>query len=268
MRVETFAPRFPTPADGLPLLEAVARLEGLWGQILERLRRRERIRNGRAPALSVGIIDSQSVKATDRGGPHGYDGCKRVNGIKSHLLVDTMGTVLAVVPRLWVVERTFAWLGKCRCASKDCECLAANSESVIHFAVSMTLLHCLSEVASQRELLTLTGGNTVLVAGVGSGMGLEAARRFGRLGNRIVMVARNTERLQAEAARIEGADAIALKPKSKKNSRAGFFSNLEAFPAHCVCCSAYVCGGTRGTMARTNSMSGPSGSTQASRICS
>lgn len=43
---------------------------------------------------SAGIVDSQSVKATDRGGLHGWDGAKKVNGIKRHLPVDTLGTVL------------------------------------------------------------------------------------------------------------------------------------------------------------------------------
>ncbi|WP_435813860.1 transposase [Streptomyces tauricus] len=37
-------------------------------------------------------MDSQSVRAGERGGLHGYDGGKKVNGIKRHLLVDTRCT--------------------------------------------------------------------------------------------------------------------------------------------------------------------------------
>src|SRR4029434_8237706 len=41
-------------------------------------------------------IDSQTVKTTDRGGEHGYDGGKKISGRKRHILVDTLGLLLKV----------------------------------------------------------------------------------------------------------------------------------------------------------------------------
>lgn len=70
---------------------------GVWEQLVRTLRERLRVKAGRKATPSAGIIDSQSVKTTERGGPHGYDGGKKVNGRKRHLLVDTMGLLLKVV---------------------------------------------------------------------------------------------------------------------------------------------------------------------------
>jgi transposase len=53
----------------------------------------------------------------------------------------------AVVPRRWVVERTFAWLGRCRRLSKDYEYLRATSEELIYLAMAMLLLRRLARTA-------------------------------------------------------------------------------------------------------------------------
>jgi putative transposase len=196
---------------------------GLWEQLHTRLREHVRRQSGRRATPSAAIIDSQSVKTTDRGGVHGYDGAKKVNGRKRHLLVDTLGLVLkakvhaadiadrdgarlllepvvgvftrlrhlwvdmgyrgqvlgwisthlgwrvevvkkpsrwgrypidvepppmpafTVLPRRWVVERSFAWLGRYRRLSKDYEYLTASSEALIYAAMSRFMLRRLTQ---------------------------------------------------------------------------------------------------------------------------
>ncbi|HZC05457.1 MAG TPA: IS5 family transposase [Ktedonobacterales bacterium] len=73
------------------------RLDGTWEWIHHTLREWLRRQLGRQPTPSAAILDSQSVKTTERGGPHGYDGAKKLSGRKRHLLVDTLGLVLRVV---------------------------------------------------------------------------------------------------------------------------------------------------------------------------
>jgi len=71
--------------------------DGTWDQFLTALRRRVRRAAGRDPDPRVACIDSQSVKTAGGGEEVGTDGGKKVRGRKRHIVVDTMGLLLAVV---------------------------------------------------------------------------------------------------------------------------------------------------------------------------
>ncbi len=184
------------------------RNDGLWRRINDTLRHQVRRKARRRRSPSMAIIDTQSVKTTEQGGPRGKDAHKRISGRKRHLIVDTLGLVLAVVvhsagiqdrdgarsvlarikgrfPRLrkiladgiynggiagwakqfggwvlevvpkpekrkgepfqvikwrWIVERTFAWLGRYRRLSKDYERQPESSEGLIYIAMIHLML--------------------------------------------------------------------------------------------------------------------------------
>jgi putative transposase len=183
--------------------------DGTWQKLLDALREAVRQQTGRNPAPSAGSIDTQTVKGTEVGGERGDDGHKKVNGRKRHIIVDTLGLLLAVMvtaaaaddgtaaphvfakldahahPRLktlwadqkynnrtldgwlaqqgagyrievvqrpigakgfvllhwrWVVERTFAWLGRYRRNSKDYERLTTSSEATVKVSMMHLML--------------------------------------------------------------------------------------------------------------------------------
>jgi transposase len=183
------------------------RKQGLIGEFHDRLRAATRQAQGRDAEPTAGAIDSQSAKGTStvEAATSGYDGGKKIKGRKRHIVVDTLGLILAVMvtpastgdrnaaqellsraaarhhrlrrvwadsgytgmlvswcatalnlmltiirrsdgqegfvvlPKRWIVERTFAWLTRSRRLARDYERLPASSEAMILWSMTMVM---------------------------------------------------------------------------------------------------------------------------------
>jgi len=73
------------------------RREGVWERLMTTLRHWERQGQGRLPEPSAACVESQGIKTATQGTDVGFDGHKKVKGRKRHILVDTLGLIVAVV---------------------------------------------------------------------------------------------------------------------------------------------------------------------------
>jgi len=181
--------------------------DGTIEEIHESLRVKVRKKYGKNESPSLAIIDSQSVKMSrQRGIAKGIDGGKNVKGRKRHIIVDSLGLILAIVvhaanehdskaaiktihelkyrfprlskimadagyrgeltdkvkdlfgwtlqvvlrkdskkfeilPKRWIVERTFSWFESYRRLSKDFECLPETSQAMIRITSIKIMLN-------------------------------------------------------------------------------------------------------------------------------
>lgn len=99
-------------------------------------------------ALIQDVVDEQE-RLTKLWADQNYAGdlVKWANGFENFELeivkrpTDSQGWIL--LPKRWIVERTFGWFGRYRRLSKDYEETQASSEDVIYAAMINRMLHCL-----------------------------------------------------------------------------------------------------------------------------
>jgi putative transposase len=88
-------PAFPPWPTVYGYMRAFLR-DGVWESMRHHLVVMLREGTGREASPAAAIIDTQSVKTTESGGPRGWDAAKKVRGRKRHLAVDTQGLLLGV----------------------------------------------------------------------------------------------------------------------------------------------------------------------------
>ena len=93
---------------------------GVWEAMRHRLVVMLRESAGRDPSPTAAVIDSQSVKTTESGGPRGYDAAKKVTGRKRHIAVDTQGLLLGVVVHAASIQGADGAQAGCSGASSRC----------------------------------------------------------------------------------------------------------------------------------------------------
>lgn len=69
--------------------------EEMFTYINDMLVEKIRILSNKPAECSMAIIDSQSIKTTRIGGLRGYDGNKKINGRKRHVIVDSLGNIIS-----------------------------------------------------------------------------------------------------------------------------------------------------------------------------